>query len=125
MRPGGGPRYRPRPGGTAGLPVFPVTPEMLAGIAQAIAGGVTDVSYGDRSISFMSLDDLMRAYDWLLMQLGAPVATPVRRGACFSKGLDTGYGRWGVEHQEIRDALWSRDVPRTPGQVPDVDWEQR
>jgi len=119
------PRATPPPTPTNGC-AFPVTPEMLAALAQAIAGGVRVVWYSDRRLEFMSLDDMLRAYNWLLAQLGCPAAAPRRMGACFSKGL-TG-GSWldgGVEHQEVRDVLWSRDVPRMPGQVDDVDWEQR
>lgn|SRR5262245_37862382 len=114
------------PNGTG--PGFPVTPEMLGALAQAIAGGVRHVWYADRRVEFMSLDELLRAYDWLLGQLGVVGARPVRRGACFSKGLDTGYGPWGgvVEHQEIpgRDWLFSRGVPADPTWTDDVDWNR-
>jgi hypothetical protein len=109
------------------IPVFPVTPEMLTALAQAIAGGVTQVDYADRSVKFMSLDDMLRAYDWLLGQLGVAGAAPVRRGACFSKGLDTGYGGWGgIEHQEQPgvDVLFSRGAPADPLRTEDVDWER-
>jgi len=119
---------RSGPPRAACLPLFP--PEMLQGWAQAlmqaIAGGVKVIWYADRRVEFMSLDDMLRALDLVLGQLGCPAAQPRRMGACFSKGL-TG-GSWldgGVEHQEVRDVLWSRDVPRMPGQVDDVDWEQR
>jgi hypothetical protein len=124
LRPG----LPPRPPAVAGaaVPVLPVTPEMLAALAQAIAGGVKVVWYADRRVEFMSLSDLMRAYDWLLGQLGIPGAQPVRRGACFSKGLDTGYGFGGVEHQEQPgvDVLWSRGAPPDPLARDDVDWER-
>ena len=116
-----------RPGApTTTVPVVPVTPEMLAALAQAIAGGVKVVWYADRRVEFMTLDDLLRAYDWLLAQLGIPGARPVRRGACFSKGLDTGYGFGAVEHQEVpgRDYLFSRGAPVDPTQPPDIDWER-
>lgn len=39
LRPGAPPR--PCPTGTGTIPVFPVTPDMLTALAQAIAGGVT------------------------------------------------------------------------------------
>jgi hypothetical protein len=113
-------------------PAWFVTPGMLASLAQAIAGGVTDVAYGDRRISYMSLDDLLRAYRWLAGQLGADTTErPRRRLACFSKGL-TGPGATscggagGIEHDEYGpDYLWSRQIPGVPGRVHDVDWEQR
>jgi hypothetical protein len=121
MRPGGSARPR-----DTGAPL-PVTPDMLAALAQAIAGGVKYVQYADRRVDFMSFDDLRRAYDWVLGQLGVGQNVPVRRGASFSKGLAAPYyySQAGVEHSEIADALWSRQVPRAPGQTSDVDWEQR
>jgi hypothetical protein len=126
LRPGAAPRPRATTNGT--IPVFPVTPEMLAALAQAIAGGVTQVDYADRSVKFMTLKDLLAAYDWLLGQLGIAGAQPVRRGACFSKGLDTGYGGFGgyVEHQEVPgvDVLFSRGAPVDPTRTEDVDWER-
>jgi hypothetical protein len=108
------------------VPVVPVTPEMLAALAGAIAGGVTQIWYGDRRLNFMSLDELIRAYNWLLGQLGIAGAEPVRRVACFSKGLDgMGYGAWGgIEHQEVRDVLFSRGAPPDPLARDDVDWER-
>jgi hypothetical protein len=105
---------------------LPVTPDMLNALTQAIAGGVTDVWYGDRRVSFMSLDDLLRAWEWVAGQLGlVEAAHPTRRGACFSKGL-TG-GSWlpgGVEHQEVADTLWSRGAQPAPTMTEDVDWER-
>jgi hypothetical protein len=122
LRPG----VPPHPRATA--TTIPVTEAMLAALAQAIAGGVKVVWYADRRLEFMSLDDMLRAYDWLLAQLGMPGPEPVRRGACFSKGLDTGYGNWGVgvEHQEQPgvDVLFSRGVPADPTRTDDVDWER-
>jgi hypothetical protein len=106
---------------------IPVTPAMLESLAQAIAGGVKVIWYADRRLEFMSLSDMLRAYDWLLGQLGVPGAQPRRIGACFSKGLDTGYGGWGgIEHQEVPgvDVLWSRGAPPDPLARDDVDWER-
>src|SRR4029450_13755004 len=109
---------RPRPyipGGRMATPL-PVTPDMLNALTQAIAGGVTSVWYADRRVNFMSLADLMNAWEWVAGQLGVLAPdTPTRRGACFAKGL-TG-GSWvggGVEHQEVADVLWSRDGPAEP-----------
>jgi hypothetical protein len=122
------PRAAPRVVVAGGVGPLPVTPEMFAALAQAIAGGVKSVSYADRSIDFMSLDDLMRAWQWLGAQLGimAPLA-PVRRVACFSKGLTGGsYIGRGVEHQEMPgvDVLFSRGAPVDPTRTDDVDWER-
>ena len=123
LRPGAPPHPRAATNGT-----IPVTEDMLASLAQAIAGGVKVIWYADRRLEFMSLSDMLRAYDWLLGQLGIAGAQPVRRGACFSKGLDTGYGGFGggIEHQEQPgvDVLWSRGAPPDPLARDDVDWER-
>lgn len=124
-RPGGPRPFTPRAtvvgGGTA--PPLPITHDMLSTITQAIAGGVTSVWYADRRVNFMSLDDLLKAWEWLALNLGlAEPSRPVRRYACFSKGLTSGYG--GLEHQEVADALFSRGVPADPTRPPDVDWER-
>jgi hypothetical protein len=123
VRPGPLP-FRVPTGLTAGT--FPVTPAMLGALAQAIAGGVSQVSYGDRSITFFDLDDLLRAWDWVAGQLGLLTpATPVRRSTCFSKGLSGGsHIGGGVEHQEVADALFSRQVAPDPTRTTDVDWER-
>jgi len=103
---------------------LPITPDMLNALTQAIAGGVTSVWYADRRVNFMSLDDLLRAWEWLAGMLGlAEASTPTRRFACFSKGLTQG-GYGGVEHQEIWDTLFSRQVPSDPTRTGDVDWER-
>lgn len=126
LRPGPPPHPRATVNGT--IPVLPVTPEMLASLASAIAGGVKVIWYADRRLEFMTLSDMLRAYDWLLAQLGLPGPGPVRRGACFSKGLDTGYGSFGggIEHQEQPgvDVLFSRGAPVDPTRTDDVDWER-
>jgi hypothetical protein len=99
---------------------------MFAALAQAIAGGVKTVAYGDRSITFYDLDDLLRAWDWVGVQLGLfGPAEPVRRSTCFSKGLTGGSGiGGGIEHQEVADALFSRQVAPDPTRTEDVDWER-
>jgi hypothetical protein len=126
LRPGFPPRPRATTNGTS--PVLPVTPDMLASLASAIAGGVKVIWYADRRLEFMSLSDMLRAYDWLLGQLGIPAAQPRRIGACFSKGLDTGYGSFGggIEHQEVPgvDVLFSRGAPVDAGLPDDTDWER-
>jgi hypothetical protein len=126
--------HKDKPSHLSVSPVLPpsyVTPGMLAALAQAIAGGVTDVQYGDRRISYMSLADLLRAFKWIAGQLGVDtVERPRRRLACFSKGLNgpgaTSCGGAGLEHDEYGpDYLWSRQVPGAPGRAADIDWEQR
>lgn len=121
------PRPFPRVGGT-GWPIPPALMEsFLQGLAQAITSGVTQVDYGDRSVKFASLDDLLRAWEWGLDQLGLPGANPVRRVAAFSKGLQGGMwaGGGGIEHAEYGpDALFSRQVAPDPARVDDVDWER-
>jgi hypothetical protein len=100
---------------------------LIQGLAQAIAAGVQQVDYADRSVKFHSISDLLKAWDWSRANLGLPGGTPIRRGACFSKGLNTGYGGWGaLEHQEIPgvDVLFSRGAPCDPTRTTDVDWER-
>ena len=92
-----------------------------------IAAGVTQVDYADRSVKFPSVSDLLKAWQWGKTELGLPGAEPVRRGACFSKGLTTGYGPWNAaEHEEIPgvDVLFSRGVEPDPTRTDDVDWER-
>lgn len=125
FRPGQRRPYLPR-ATVDGCPVpLPITVDMLNAITQAIAGGVTSVWYADRRVNFMSLDDLLRAWDWIADKLGLLCADrPVRRFACFSKGLGPGYGWGGLEHQEVADVLWSRGAPPDPMRRDDVDWER-
>lgn len=112
------------PYATGTIPVLPVTPEMLAALAGAIAGGVKVIWYADRRVEFMSLDDMLRAYDWLLAQLGIGGARPVRRGACFAKGLDGSTLNAGPEHAEIDDVLFERPIPFDLSRVEDVAWNR-
>jgi hypothetical protein len=76
-----------RPGLTAPAPVPmpPVTWEMLAALAAAIASGVTDVKYADREVKYASPADLLKVYQWLWLQLNPRF--PQRAVARFSKGL--------------------------------------
>ncbi len=124
FRPGQPRPYVPR-ATVNGSPVpLPITVDMLNAITQAIAGGVTSVWYADRRVNFMSLDDLLKAWDWIAGQLGLLEADRPRRSyACFSKGL-TGYGGAGIEHAEVADVLFSRQVPPDPTREGDVDWER-
>jgi hypothetical protein len=120
MHPAGPPR-------TNGEWTFPITPEMFTALAQAIAGGVQQVTYGDRTIKFYDLADLLKAWQWLGLQLGMGPGGPVRRSTCFSKGLGAG-GSWadgGIEHQEYGpDVLFSRGAPVDPTRTDDVDWNR-
>ena len=106
------------------LDALPITPDMLNALTQAIAGGVTSVWYADRRVNFMTLDDLLRAWEWLATMMGlAEASAPTRRYASFSKGLvHGGYGA--DEHAEVWDALFSRGVPPDPDRRGDVDWER-
>lgn len=100
--------------------LFPWLPPELNGLIQVIAGGVVEVRYADRTIRYASMGDLLKAFGLVAGLTG--VGGPRRSFACFSKGLDTGYG--GIEHQEIRDVLFSREVPASPLRTVDVDWER-
>jgi hypothetical protein len=100
--------------------IFDFLPPELAGLLGVIASGVTEVAYADRRIKYAGIGDLLKA--WPLLASMAGVGGPRRRFACFSKGFDTGWG--GIEHQEIRDALFSREVPASLLRTEDVDWER-
>src|SRR5215475_2714162 len=100
--------------------IFALFPPELAQFLTIAASGVVEVAYADRRIRYASLADFLKA--WPLLSAIAGVGGPRRSFACFSKGLDTGYG--GIEHQEIRDVLFSREVPASPLRTQDVDWER-
>src|SRR5262245_16013506 len=101
--------------------IFDFLPPELRGLLGVIASGVTEVAYADRRIKYVGIGDLLKA--WPLLSAIAGVSSGPRRSfACFSKGLDTGYG--GLEHQEIRDVLFSRQVPTSLLRTDDVDWER-
>lgn len=58
----------------------------LAGINTAIASGTTRVSYGDKSVEYRDLNELIRVRDMISRQLG--VVVPARRSvAAFSGGF--------------------------------------
>lgn len=80
--------FRPSASVSPGLPFpVPVTPEMLAALAAAIASGVTDVKYADREVKYASIADLLKAYAWAAAQLAPQFFGPRRSVAYFSKGL--------------------------------------
>lgn len=104
--------------GTAPAPLPPELVELLG----IITSGVSEVAYGDRRIKYAALGDLLKAWSAGAAILGLPGGGPVRRVACFSKGLDGCYG--GIEHAEQQDALFSRQVRSDPMRTTDVDWER-
>jgi len=113
----------PIPPGPAPLPPFwwvPNLPPELAPLLGVIASGVTEVRYADRTIRYASIGDLLKA--WSIMQGLLGTGGPRRRFACFAKGFDSPIG--GLEHQEIRDVLWSREVVTRRREGQDVDWER-
>jgi hypothetical protein len=103
----------------------PVPPELVE-LWNVIVSGVTQVSYGDRTLKYASIADLLKAFNFASQNPvpGTGGSGPVRRFACFSKGLDTGYGYGAPEHAEVADALFSRQVPSDPTRTTDVDWER-
>lgn len=66
---------------------MPTLPELvleLEAVQRAIASGVTSVSYGDKSTTYRSLNDLLRIRDELLAAIeGAP---KIRRTAAGYNG---------------------------------------
>lgn len=93
---------------------------VLAPLLGVIASGVTRVSYADRTIQYASIPDLLKLFGSLPGLMGA--GGPRRRFATFSKGLDTGCA-W-IEHTEVRDVLFSREVAASLLRTVDVDWER-
>lgn len=63
------------------------TPEMLAALEKAIATGARDVYYGDKRVSYRSLDEMLRTRDIMRQELG--IVSGVKRAVypSFSKGL--------------------------------------
>jgi hypothetical protein len=102
----------------------PTLPPQLADLVNVILSGVQQVSYGDRSIKYAAIGDLLKALSAGAGILGTGGAGPVRRFACFSKGLDTGYGYGAPECVEVADTLFSRQVPVDNTRHEDVDWER-
>lgn len=105
--------------GTREVP--PSLPPELVELLGVILSGVQQVSYGDRTIKYAAIGDLLKAWSAGGAIIGLTGGGPVRRFACFSKGL-VGYG--GPEHVEIDDTLFSRQVPSDPTRTDDVDWER-
>jgi hypothetical protein len=61
----------------------------LESIEAAIASGTTDVSYGDKSVKYRSLSELIRIRDELRNVLGV-TGTSRRSVAGFDSGLEPG-----------------------------------
>jgi hypothetical protein len=102
----------------------PTLPPQLVDLVNVILSGVQQVTYADRTIKYAGIGDLLKALSVGSGILGVGVGGPVRRYACFSKGLATGYGYGAPEHVEVADTLFSREVPADPTRTEDVDWER-
>lgn len=56
-------------------------------LERAIANGMTEVRYSDRTIKYRSLDEMVRARSFMMAELGK--ARPARRrSVAFDKGLE-------------------------------------
>lgn len=62
------------------------TPEMLAALEKAIATGTRDVYYGDKRVSYRSLEEMLRIRDIMRAELGL-ISNGGRKLATHSKGL--------------------------------------
>lgn len=60
--------------------------EQLNALEQAIATGANRIKYSDKEITYNSLDDMIRARDFLLKQLGRSTGKR-RTNPPFCKGL--------------------------------------
>jgi len=63
------------------------SPQMLAKLESAIASGVKEVYYGDKRVSYQSLDDMIRARDLMRKELGLINSSPRKVLPSHSKGL--------------------------------------
>ena len=62
------------------------TPEMLAALENAIATGARDVYYGDKRVSYRSLEEMIRTRDIMRAELRM-TSKGGRKYATHSKGL--------------------------------------
>jgi len=62
------------------------TQENLDILNEAIAQGVSTVMYGNKSVTYRSLDDMLRLRDRMMVELGK-AKTPVRIYPKHSKGF--------------------------------------
>ncbi len=63
------------------------TPEMLAALELAIAQGARDVYYGDKRVSYRSLDEMLRIRDLMRRELGMTNKGNGRKFTTHSKAL--------------------------------------
>ena len=63
------------------------TTEMLQKLDEAIATGARDIYYGDKRLSYRSLDEMMRIRTMIATQLGLQKTNGGRKLAIHSKGL--------------------------------------
>lgn len=69
------------------MPDTNYTPEMLATLEKAIATGTRDVYYGDKRVSYRSLEEMLRIRDIMRKELGLVNTNGGRKLATHSKGL--------------------------------------
>jgi hypothetical protein len=61
------------------------TQEHLAALETAIASGTRHVQYGDKSVTYQTIEQMLRARDVIMSALGG--GTPKKLFATHSKGL--------------------------------------
>lgn len=64
------------------------TPEQLVALDEAIAEGTLTVQYGDKRVTYRSLEEMLKVRQMMRAELGLEEERPAVRFARFSKGLE-------------------------------------
>ena len=64
------------------------TSDDLATLEKAIAQGVTEVRYGDKTVIYRSLNDMLRTVDMMRKDLGVSTGNQNRKYAQITKGFE-------------------------------------
>lgn len=64
------------------------TTDDVTALEKAIAQGALLVRYGDKSVQYRSLDEMLRLLDLMRKETGETTGSQSRKFASFSKGLE-------------------------------------
>ena len=64
------------------------TNDDLTALEKATAQGVLEVRYGDKTVTYRSLNEMLRLLDIMRKELGVTTPNSGRRYADFHKGID-------------------------------------
>lgn len=67
-------------------------------LTDAIAAGTTKVTYGDKTVEYRSLNDMLRTLDIMKAELFPSSETARRKYAEHSKGINNASPYWNNEH---------------------------